>query len=83
MQLFLPICLNEHWLLFYADIDDKKLLWLDSNEHSQMFNDSEKEVIRLWFLEHLLPHMEHDPKDWLFDVPKDIPLQKKYANILS
>ena len=77
MQLFLPICLNDHWLLFYADIDDKKLLWLDSIEHSRMSNVSEKQVIQQWFLKFLLPSMEHDPKDWLFDVPKDIPLQKK------
>ena len=77
MQLFLPICLHKHWLLFYADIDDKKLLWLDSIEHSQMSNVSEKQVIKRWFLEYLLSHMEHDPKDWLFYVPKDIPLQKK------
>ena len=77
MQLFLPICLREHWLLFYADIDDKKLLWLDSMECSRDANASEKEVIRLWFSEFLLPYMKHVPKDWLFDVPKDIPLQKK------
>ncbi|XWS09381.1 hypothetical protein CRYUN_Cryun40dG0080500 [Craigia yunnanensis] len=75
-KLFLPISLNEHWLLFFADIDDKKLLWLDSNEHSRMSNVLEKQVIQQWFLKFLLPSMKHDPKDWLFDVPKDIPLQK-------
>ncbi|XVF29459.1 hypothetical protein REPUB_Repub15cG0123100 [Reevesia pubescens] len=95
-KLFMPICLHQHWLLFYVDIDDKKLLWLDSIEHSQMSNDLEKQQkIRRWFLEFLLPSLGHDynAKDWLFDVPKDIPLQKnsvdcalfvmKYADCLT
>ncbi|XP_022722696.1 ubiquitin-like-specific protease 1A [Durio zibethinus] len=93
MQLFLPMCLHEHWLLFYADIDGKKLPWLDSNEHSQMSNVSEKHVILRWFLEFLLPSLGHDHKDWSYDVPKNIPMQKnsvdcalfvmKYADCLT
>ncbi|XWS09424.1 hypothetical protein CRYUN_Cryun40dG0083500 [Craigia yunnanensis] len=92
-KLFLPICLHQHWLLFYVDIDDKKLLWLDSNEHSRMSNVLEMQVIHGWFLKFLLPSMEHDHKNWLFDVPKNIPLQKnsvdcalfvmKYADCLT
>ncbi|XVF29448.1 hypothetical protein REPUB_Repub15cG0122000 [Reevesia pubescens] len=94
-KLFLPICLHEHWLLFYVDIDDKRLLWLDSIEHSQMSNDLEKQKIRRWLLEFLLPSLGHDynAKDWQFDVPKDIPSQKnsvdcalfvmKYADCLT
>ncbi|XP_022722279.1 uncharacterized protein LOC111279589 [Durio zibethinus] len=92
-KLFLPICLNKHWLLFYADIDDKKLLWLDSIENSRMSNDSEKHIIRRWFLEFLLPLSGHDHKDWSFDVPENIPMQKnsvdcalfvmKYADCLT
>ncbi|XVF29454.1 hypothetical protein REPUB_Repub15cG0122600 [Reevesia pubescens] len=95
-KLFMPICLHQHWLFFYVDIDDKKLLWLDSIEHSQMSNDLEKQQkIRRWFLDFLLPSLGHDynAKDWLFDVPKDIPLQKnsvdcalfvmKYADCLT
>ncbi|XVF37632.1 hypothetical protein REPUB_Repub20aG0026200 [Reevesia pubescens] len=92
-KLFLPICLREHWLLFYVDIDDNKLLWLDSNEHSRMSNVSEKLVILRWFQNFLLPLMGHDHKHWLFDVPTNIPLQKnsvdcaifvmKYADCLT
>ncbi|XVF37636.1 hypothetical protein REPUB_Repub20aG0026600 [Reevesia pubescens] len=92
-KLFLPICLRDHWILFYVDIDDKKLLWLDSIEHSQMSNGSEKRVIKKWFQDFLLPLMGHDHKDWLFDVPANIPLQKnsvdcaifvmKYADCLT
>ncbi|XVF65672.1 hypothetical protein PTKIN_Ptkin09bG0268500 [Pterospermum kingtungense] len=92
-KVFLPMCLHEHWLLFYADIDDKKLLWLDSNGHSRMSNLSEKHVIRRWFSEFLLPSLGHDQKDWSFHVPNDIPLQKnsvdcalfvmKYADCLT
>ncbi|XVF65671.1 hypothetical protein PTKIN_Ptkin09bG0268400 [Pterospermum kingtungense] len=81
-KVFLPLCLHEHWILFYADIDDKKLLWLDSIEHSRMSNVSERQIIQQWFLKYLLPSWGHDPMDWSFDVAKDIPLQKKYANIL-
>ncbi|XVF55290.1 hypothetical protein PTKIN_Ptkin06aG0025000 [Pterospermum kingtungense] len=77
-KVFLPMCLHEHWLLFYADVDDKKLVWLDSNRHSRMSNLSEKHVIHRWFSQFLLPSMRHDQKDWSFDVPNDIPLQKKY-----
>ncbi|XP_021290632.1 uncharacterized protein LOC110421370 [Herrania umbratica] len=77
-KLFLPTCLREHWLLFYADIDDKKLLWLDPNEYSRMFNASEKQVIRRWFSEFLLPSMGHNnAKGWPFHVPENIPMQKK------
>ncbi|XVF68759.1 hypothetical protein PTKIN_Ptkin11bG0027000 [Pterospermum kingtungense] len=92
-KVFLPMCLYEHWLLFYADIDNKKLLWLDSNKHSRTSNNSEKQVICCWFLEFVLPSMGHVQKDWSFDVPNDIPLQKnsvdcaiflmKYADCLT
>ncbi|XWS13182.1 hypothetical protein CRYUN_Cryun36dG0015600 [Craigia yunnanensis] len=92
-KVFLPMCFHEHWLLFYADIDDKKLIWLDSNEHSRVSNVSEKHIILRWFSEFLLPSMGHDLKDWSFDVPKDIPSQKnsvdcalfvmKYADCLT
>ncbi|XVE81008.1 hypothetical protein DITRI_Ditri15bG0028000 [Diplodiscus trichospermus] len=92
-KLFLPMCLHKHWVLFCADFDDKKLLWLDSNEHSRMSNYSEKQIIRRWFLEFLLPWMGHNPKEWSFNVPKDIPSQKnsvdcavfamKYADCLT
>ncbi|XVF66259.1 hypothetical protein PTKIN_Ptkin10aG0020900 [Pterospermum kingtungense] len=92
-KVLLPMCLHGHWLLFVADIDDKKLLWLDSIEHSQMSNVSDKQIIQQWFLKYLLPSLGHDPKDWSFDVPKDIPLQKnsvdcalfvmKYADCLT
>ncbi|XVE81007.1 hypothetical protein DITRI_Ditri15bG0027900 [Diplodiscus trichospermus] len=92
-KLFLPMCLHKHWILFCADFDDKKLLWLDSNEDSRMSNYSEKQIIGRWFLKFLLPWMGHNPKEWSFNVPKDIPSQKnsvdcavfamKYADCLT
>ncbi|OMO74198.1 Peptidase C48, SUMO/Sentrin/Ubl1 [Corchorus olitorius] len=77
MAFFLPMCLNEHWLLFCADIDKKKLLWLDSSRHSQMSHASEKNAISDWFLDFLLPSLGyHQPNEWSHEIPKDIPMQK-------
>ncbi|OMO93423.1 Peptidase C48, SUMO/Sentrin/Ubl1 [Corchorus olitorius] len=76
-KLFLPMCLNEHWLLFCAHIDKKRLLWLDSNRHSQMSHASEKNAISGWFLDFLLPSLGyHQPNEWSHEIPKDIPMQK-------
>ncbi|OMO74202.1 Peptidase C48, SUMO/Sentrin/Ubl1 [Corchorus olitorius] len=94
MALFLPMCLNEHWLLFCADIDKKRLLWLDSNRHSQMSHASEKNAISEWFLGFLLPSLGyHQPNEWSHEIPTDVPMQKnsvdcalfvmKYADCLT
>ncbi|OMO93424.1 Peptidase C48, SUMO/Sentrin/Ubl1 [Corchorus olitorius] len=93
-KLFLPMCLNEHWLLFCADIDKKRLLWLDSNRDSQMSHATEKNAISEWFLDFLLPSLGyHQPNEWSREIPTDVPMQKnsvdcamfvmKYADCLT
>ncbi|GMI97931.1 UB-like protease 1B [Hibiscus trionum] len=92
-KLFVPMCLHEHWILFYADIDAKKLVWLDPLEHTRVSKLWEKHVIQRLFLEFILPSLGHDLKDWSFDVPNNIPSQKnsvdcalfvmKYADCLT
>ncbi|OMP14290.1 Peptidase C48, SUMO/Sentrin/Ubl1 [Corchorus olitorius] len=94
--VFLPMCLNQHWLLFCADIDSKNLLWLDSFGYAQLAYANEKAVIRKWFKEVVLPAMDQ-PKpndtDWPYIIPTEVPLQKntvdcglfvmKYADCLT
>ncbi|OMP03265.1 Peptidase C48, SUMO/Sentrin/Ubl1 [Corchorus olitorius] len=92
-KLFLPISLNQHWLLFCADIDNKNLLWLDSIEYDGMAYAYVKEVIRRWFLNFVLPTMGYnEPNDWPY-IPTKVPLQNnsvdcglfvmKYADCLT
>ncbi|OMO98114.1 Geminivirus AR1/BR1 coat protein [Corchorus capsularis] len=78
--VFLPMCLNKHWLLFCADIDNKNLLWLDSLEYSQSDVKAyvyEKDVIRKWFKRVVLPAMDQ-PKpndiDWSYIIPTEVPV---------
>ncbi|KAK8661617.1 hypothetical protein V6N13_091215 [Hibiscus sabdariffa] len=93
VKLFLPMCLREHWILFYADVDGKRLVWLDSLEQTRMPNDSEKNTIERWFLEFVLLLLGHDPKNWPIVIQNNIPSQKnsvdcglfvmKYADCLT
>ncbi|KAK8661605.1 hypothetical protein V6N13_091203 [Hibiscus sabdariffa] len=92
-KLFLPMCLHEHWIVLYADIDVKKLVWMDSYEHTRKSNDREKHAFQKWFIEFVLPSLGHDHKDWSFHVPNNIPSQNnsvdcalfvmKYADCLT
>ncbi|KAK8661610.1 hypothetical protein V6N13_091208 [Hibiscus sabdariffa] len=92
-KLFMPMCLHEHWILLYADIDSKNLIWMDSYEHTRKSNVREKHVIQRWFIEFVLPSLGHDHKDWSFDIPNNIPSQNnsvdcalfvmKYADCLT
>ena len=33
MQLYFPICINDHWFVFVVDIKDRKFVFLDSLYH--------------------------------------------------
>ncbi|KAL9381539.1 hypothetical protein Peur_027196 [Populus x canadensis] len=89
-KLFIPVCLENHWILICVDIERRALLWLDSlNLHH-----AEKDVISRWIIEHLMPKLGYDnAQEWQFLEPEDLPHQTngvdcgifvmKYADCLA
>ncbi|KAA3485683.1 zinc finger BED domain-containing protein RICESLEEPER 1-like [Gossypium australe] len=77
-KMFLPMCLSEHWVLFYVDTKEKKISWLDPIASSRIVsNNVEKQIILQWFTNFLLPEFGYnDAKEWPFIVRTDIPEQK-------
>ncbi|PPR82241.1 hypothetical protein GOBAR_AA38474 [Gossypium barbadense] len=56
-KLFLPLCLSDHWVLFYVDINAKKFSCLDPYQSSGIlsFNSKNVDKILQWFKSFLLP----------------------------
>ncbi|KAJ6867693.1 hypothetical protein NC652_038795 [Populus alba x Populus x berolinensis] len=89
-KLFIPVCLENHWILICVDIERRALLWLDSLS----FDHAEKGVISRWIIEHLVPKLGYDnAQEWQFLEPVDLPRQTnavdcgifvmKYADCLA
>ncbi|XP_022761577.1 uncharacterized protein LOC111307719 isoform X3 [Durio zibethinus] len=92
--LFLPLCLSQHWILFYVDVKKQRFSWLDSIESSRMLHVVEKEAILGWFKRFLLPTLGYNNANkWPFELRYDIPVQEnlvdcglfvmKYADCLT
>ncbi|GKV39205.1 hypothetical protein SLEP1_g47012 [Rubroshorea leprosula] len=93
-KLFLPLCLLDHWTLFYVDIKYHKFVWLNSLRDTQKVSSVTLKQIRSWFENTLLPAMGlNNATNWPLDVPTDIPRQQnridcgifvmKYADCLT
>ncbi|MBA0576399.1 hypothetical protein Golob_028013, partial [Gossypium lobatum] len=78
--LFLPLCLSDHWVLFYVDINAKKFSCLDPYQSSGIlsFNSKNVDKILQWFKSFLLPEFGYkDANEWPYVERTDIPQQKK------
>ncbi|KAK8498825.1 hypothetical protein V6N13_050421 [Hibiscus sabdariffa] len=81
-KLFLPLCSSSHWLLFYVDTKEKKILWLDSNPSTRITsNNVKKQTILQWFTTFLLPEFGYnDANEWPFVMRTDIPVQENLVD---
>ncbi|XP_040943901.1 uncharacterized protein [Gossypium hirsutum] len=79
-KLFLPLCLSDHWVLFYVDINAKKFSCLDPYQSSGILSLNSKNVDKIlqWFKNFLLPEFGYkDANEWPYVARTDIPQQKK------
>ncbi|MBA0612262.1 hypothetical protein Godav_012889, partial [Gossypium davidsonii] len=79
-KLFLPLCLSDHWVLFYVDINAKKFSCLDPYQSSGILSLNSKNVDKIlqWFKSFLLPEFGYkDANEWPYVARTDIPQQKK------
>ncbi|XP_011035375.1 PREDICTED: DELLA protein GAIP-like isoform X3 [Populus euphratica] len=54
-KLFIPLCLENHWILICVDMEKREFLWLDSLNSPPDAHHTEKTTISEWLVKHLLP----------------------------
>ncbi|XP_061978983.1 DELLA protein GAIP-like isoform X4 [Populus nigra] len=92
-KLFIPLCLENHWILICVDMEKREFLWLDSLNSPPDAHHTEKTTISEWLEKHLLPVLGYRNSQQLKLMQLNIPYQTnridcgifvmKYADCLA
>nr|XP_034890373.1 uncharacterized protein LOC118030400 isoform X2 [Populus alba] len=76
-KLFIPLCLENHWILICVDMEKREFLWLDSLNSPPDAHHTEKTTISEWLEKHLLPVLGYRNSQQLKLKQLNIPYQTK------